>query len=561
MRQGIKLVLSLFLTGALLCPPAALAQQKTKEEREREKQQKKELQERQKREQARQKELGSVYKKWLDDEVGYIILDEERDAFRKLSTNEEREQFIEQFWLMRDPTPDTLENETRDEHYRRIAYANERFASGIPGWKTDRGRIYIIWGPPDEIQSQPSGGSYNRPWEEGGGFTSTFPFETWRYRYLEGIGSDIILEFVDPSGSGEYRLTMDPSEKDALLHVPGAGLSDLEAMGMASKVDRFTRSDGTRLPTVQGGLPSRMGQFERLSQYALVQRPPARFKELEQEVTSRIVRDQIKFSYRFDFIRITDESVLVPITIQIPNRQMQFIARDGVHSSTINMYARVSTLTGRIVQTFEDVIQRDVPESLFRAELEGKSIYQKAVPLRPGLYRLDVVMKDVNSGDVGTIATSLRVPRYEENQLASSTLILADRIEPVPPRSIGLGPFVLGASKVRPRVDEVFTTDDNLGLYLQVYNLKLDEATSKADASINYRISRGDKDVLTHSETNAQLGQTGTQLTLEKLLPLASLEPGKYKVEISITDHLAQTSIAQKGEFTVKAAEKKTASN
>ncbi|HEY7679448.1 MAG TPA: GWxTD domain-containing protein, partial [Terriglobia bacterium] len=217
MRQGIRLALSFFLTAGLVCPPAAFsqAQEKTKEQKQREKQQKKELEERQKRDEARRKELGSVYKKWLDDEVGYIILDEEKDAFRKLSTNEEREQFIEQFWLLRDPTPDTQENETRDEHYRRIAYANERFASGIPGWKTDRGRIYIIWGPPDEIESHPAGGSYNRPYEEGGGSTSTFPFEQWRYRYLDGIGTNIILEFVDPSGSGEYRLTMDPSEKDA----------------------------------------------------------------------------------------------------------------------------------------------------------------------------------------------------------------------------------------------------------------------------------------------------------------------------------------------------------
>jgi GWxTD domain-containing protein len=562
MRQGIRLALSLFLAGALVCPPAAGAQtqEKTKEQKQREKQQKKELEERQKRDEARRKELGSVYKKWLDDEVGYIILDEEKDAFRKLSTNEEREQFIEQFWMLRDPTPDTQENETRDEHYRRIAYANERFASGIPGWRTDRGRIYIIWGPPDEIESHPAGGSYNRPYEEGGGTTSTFPFEQWRYRYLDGIGTNIILEFVDPSGSGEYRLTMDPSEKDALLHVPGAGLSDLEAQGLASKVDRFTRSDGTRLPTTLGQ-PAHMNQFNRLEVYAKVQRPPARFKDLEQEVTSRIVRDQIKFSWRFDFIRITDESVLVPITIQIPNRQMNFQTRDGIHSATMNMYARVTTLTGRIVQTFEDVIQRDVPDSLFRTELEGKSIYQKAVPLRPGLYRLDVVMKDVNSGDVGTIATSLRVPRYEENQLACSTLILADRIEPVPARSIGLGPFVLGASKVRPRVDQAFTTDDNLGLYLQVYNLTLDEATSKASASISYRISRGDKDVLTHTETNADLSQFGTQLTLEKLLPLRELEPGSYRVEIKVTDNLAQKHVDQKGEFTVKAAEKKTASN
>src|SRR5713101_8643081 len=145
-----------------------------------------------------QKELDTPYKKWLQEEVPYIISDEERAAFLQLQTNEEREQFIEAFWQRRDPTPDTVENEFKEEHYRRIAYANERFASGIPGWKTDRGRIYIIWGPADEIESHPSGGSYERPPEEGGGTTSTFPFEKWRYRYIEGIGTDIIIEFVDP---------------------------------------------------------------------------------------------------------------------------------------------------------------------------------------------------------------------------------------------------------------------------------------------------------------------------------------------------------------------------
>lgn len=560
LKQGGRLTLAVLLSGCLVYSPAAFAQQpRDKEQEKKERQARKEAQEREKRAKARDSELGKVYKEWLDKEVGYIILDEERDAFKQLSTNEEREQFIEQFWIMRDPTPDTVENETRDEHYRRIAYSNERFASGIPGWKTDRGRIYIIWGPPDEIESHPTGGSYQRPYYEGGGQTSTYPFETWRYRYLEGVGTDIILEFVDPSGSGEYRMTMDPSEKDALLHVPGAGLSDLEQMGMASKVDRFTRSDGTRLPTAAGAMPARMNQFDRLETFAKVQRPPARFKDLEQVVTSRLVRDQIKFSYRFDFMRITEESVLVPITIQIPNRQMTFTNSRGVHSASLNVFARVTTLTGRIVQTFEDVIVRDVPESLFRIELEGQSIYQKAMPLRPGLYRLDVVIKDVASGDVGTIATSLRVPRYEENQLASSTMILADRIEPVPSGNIGLGPFVLGASKVRPRVDEAFTTDDKLGLYLQVYNLKLDETTNRASASINYRISRNDKDVVNHTETNADLNQHGNQLTLEKLLPLTALEPGKYKVEIKVTDNLTQGFIAQKAEFTVKAAEKKTA--
>src|SRR6202051_1620829 len=210
------------------------------------------------------KELDTPYKQWLSEDVIYIISPEERQPFLQLETNEEREQSIEQFWLRRSSNPDLPDNDFKEEHYRRIAYANEHYASGIPGWKTDRGRIYIIWGAPDEIESHPTGGTYDRPMEEGGGSTTTYPWERWRYRYLEGIQENVELEFVDPSGSGEYHLTMDPSEKDALLHVPGAGLSLLESMGMASKSDRFTRSDGTNLPTTLGGSPSSMDEFKRL---------------------------------------------------------------------------------------------------------------------------------------------------------------------------------------------------------------------------------------------------------------------------------------------------------
>src|SRR3970282_775243 len=210
--------------------------------------------EREKRNKKLEKELETAYRKWLQEDVLYILTTEERDAFLHLNSDEEREQFIEQFWLRRDPTPDSIENEFREEHYRRIAYANERFSSGKPGWRTDRGRIYIAWGPPDDIESHPSGGAYYRPMEEGGGSTSTSAFEQWRYRYLEGVGQAVILAFVARSRSGEYRLTMAPSEKDALLNVPGAGLSLLEEMGLADKTSRFDRADGTRLPLRPGGL-------------------------------------------------------------------------------------------------------------------------------------------------------------------------------------------------------------------------------------------------------------------------------------------------------------------
>src|SRR6202158_5237704 len=452
------------------------------------------------------KELDNAYRQWLSEDVTYIISPDERNAFLQLDTNEEREQFIEQFWLRRSSNPDLPENDFKEEHYRRIAYANEHYASGIPGWKTDRGRMYIMWGPADEVESHPTGGTYDRPMQEGGGSTTTYPWETWRYRYMEGIGENVIWEFVDPSGSGEYRLTMDPSEKDALLHVPGAGLSLLESMGMASKSDRFTRSDGTNLPRAMGGESASMNEFSRLEQYSKAFRPPqVKYKDLAAIVTARIVRDQVRFTYRTDYLKVTNDTVLVPVTIQIPNNQLSFDSKEGVHSATLNIFGRVSTLTGRVVQTFEDPVSRDFPESLFQRSLKLQSIYQKAVPLRPGLYRLDIVIKDVKSGNVGVINTRLQVPKFDDDTIQSSSLILADQLEHVPAKQIGTGQFVLGSSKVRPKLDGEFPSDIKLGIYMQVYNLKPDEKTHKSSATFQYTVRKGNEQVMQFKETSQEM--------------------------------------------------------
>jgi len=504
------------------------------------------------------KELDSQYKKWLDEDVVYIISPEERSAFLHLATNEEREQFIEQFWQRRNPDPDSADNTFKEEHYRRIAYVNEHFSSGIPGWKADRGRIYIMWGPPDEIESHPSGGSYNRPSSEGGGETSTYPFEDWRYRYLEGIGENVELEFVDPTMSGEYKLTTDPSEKDALLMVPGAGLTQMESMGLASKTSRFNNTDGTHDAAPVGGLtPETMNEFSRLSLYAKIQQaPPVKFKDLEAVVTSRLVRDQVKFDYRFYFLRITSDTVLVPITVQIPTSQLSFQEKQGVDSATVNLFARISTLSGRIVQTFEDTVKRDVPASLLQQAKAVPSIYQKAVPLSPGLYRLDIVLKDVNNGNVGVVNTRLAVPRFEDDHLSSSSLILADQILPVSSKDIGLGQFVLGDVKVRPKLDASFAAAEGMGVFLQVYNLKVDDQTHKSDATVQYRVmkEKTTEPVLKFDIPRDKLPEHGEELTLENIITLGSLPPGAYKLEVAVTDNLTKQTITPAMDFTVKAS-------
>src|SRR5215203_6726531 len=221
-------------------------------------------------------ELKEAYKKWRNTDVAYIITKEEKKAFDKLATDEERENFIENFWRRRDPNPDTEENEYREEYYERIAYANEHYTSGIPGWKTDRGRIYITFGKPDSVESHPSGGSYDRPSYEGGGSTTTYPFEIWFYRHLDDVGEGLEIEFVDPTGTGEFRLARNANEKDALRTVPGAGLTTAESLGLADQSERAT------------GLGSRNYQreqdspFRRLEILTALSRPPqVKFSDLQ----------------------------------------------------------------------------------------------------------------------------------------------------------------------------------------------------------------------------------------------------------------------------------------
>jgi GWxTD domain-containing protein len=500
------------------------------------------------------KELGSQGGDWLRNEVPEIITEAERLAFLRLSTNEEREQFIEIFWQKRNPEPDSPNNTAREEHYRRLAYADERFASGIAGRKTDRGRIYIIWGPPDEIESHPTGGTYDRPSEQGGGSTTTSPWEMWRYRHLEGIGENIEIEFVDTSGSGEYHITRDPCEKDALAHVPGAGASLSELLGRSSRAGRFTNTNGTTCPMPLGGTPASMDEFANLDRYFRVQRPPERFKDLAELVTIRVVRSQIHIDYRTDFLRVTSNTALVPITVQVPNRDLSFQSKQGVHSAVLNLYGRITTPGGVVVQTFEDVILRDFPESLFQSSLNLSSIYQKSVPLRSGLYRLDLVVKDTLSGNLGVFNTALRVPHFEDDKLDASSLILADQIKIVPSSQTGTGQFVLDSYRVRSRLSQEFSSPDKLGIFLQLYNLKRDETSHKINVSVAYRVTKDQQEIWRAVETADHLHQGGEQLTIERLIPAAPLLPGRYTIEVTAIDLLTNDTVIRTADFTVKPA-------
>ena len=518
----------------------------------------KQTREEKKRQKAIQKEMESPYKKWLEDEVPYIITDEERAAFKKLTTDEEREQFIEQFWERRNPNPGSPENEFKEEYYRRIAYANEHFASGIPGWRTDRGRIYIMYGPPDEIESHPSGGTYEvAPGEipiEGPNVTSqmeTYPFEDWTYNYIEGIGNNVKLEFVDPTMSGEYHLSMNPCEKDALAMVPGdtTGCQGPVSIGSVwNPTSILANSVGGSSSVITGMGPENMEEFTRLDTFAKIFKPPVvKFSDLRASVTHKITSQIVPFEVRTDFIRVTPESVLTPVTVQVANKDLEFQNKDGVMHAVLDIYGQLSTLGGRVATTFEDSVVLDVPQHDFQGYVNRKSVYQKAVPLRPGHYKLSLVVKDETSGNIGSTDLGLIVPQFDDGKLSNSSLILADLIQQLPTSQVGTGPFVIGGTKVRPSVSGVFTRDQNLGIYMQVYNLSPDPKTHRPSAEIQYDLTRDGKPVFTKSEE----AQTA-QVTISKSLPLKPLEPGKYTLEIKITDNVSKQSLSPSASFQVQ---------
>jgi GWxTD domain-containing protein len=508
-------------------------------------------------------ELKGAYKSWLDQDVAYIISDEERKTFRNLGNDEERDAFIEQFWLRRNPNPDSPDNEFREEHYRRIAYANERYAAGKPGWKTDRGHIYIAFGAPDSVDSHPSGGSYQRPMDEGGGETSTFPFEVWHYRYLEGIGDNIDIEFVDTCMCGDYHFTIDRGEKDALLHVPGMGATQWEEMGMAKKADRF-KGGFENLGTGPLSSSQSSKEFDRIELASkLFAPPPIKFKDLDNFISEHklITGPIFPFDVRTDFVKVTENTVLVPITIQMKNRDITFSTKDGVAKGVVNILGKVTTITHKTVQTFEDTVEVEQPAELLEKSLDRQSVYWKAVPLLPGLYRLDIAIKDVNNPDhVGVYGRAIEVPEYHDEKLATSTLILADQMNPVDSHSIGSGNFVISNTFIRPRVSAnpatpvTFKRAQQLNFWMQVYNLGINEATKSNEAKVTYRIvDFVNNNVLLEKEVYSKdLGAHSDQITVENSFPLAGLQPGKYKVTIQINDEISKQEIAQSAPFVVE---------
>ncbi|HEV8129610.1 MAG TPA: GWxTD domain-containing protein [Acidobacteriota bacterium] len=505
-----------------------------------------------KQERKKEQEIAKYYDKWLNEDVVYIISDEERAVFGKLTTSEEKDNFIEQFWLRRAPDNRTSINEVKEEHYRRIAYANQHFGSGMPGWKSDRGRIYIMFGAPSEIEHHSGGGSYRRKPYEGGGETTTYPFEVWRYRFIPGIGDDVEIEFVDRSWTGEYKMAMNSWEKDLLLNEPGEGMTTAERLGLLKQAQRPGIHPGMMNDPVyqaRSGMRMKDTPFESMMRYFALQRPPQiKQKELQAIVEARISFATLPLSLVVHQICVDSETSIVPITVEIANQALEYRKLPDLYKANVGLYGRITGLNGIVAAEFEDRIASEYREPQLAQGQKQKSLYQKVVSLRPGRYKLEMVIKDMNSGNVGTVERSIHVTQLEKERMAASPIVLAKMVDmlkalPSVPQS-----FIIGDVKVVPNVTGRFKSTDELGVYLQVYNPKIDAATSQPAVTIEYTVTEGDK-VLTQITDNAGNSIeyfSPQRLVLVRKLKLSSLQKGNYKLTVTVTDaRTGQTAVSQ----------------
>jgi len=542
--RSLALALGILVSGSNVVVPA---QQKEKKQKNGDQQT--DVQDRQRNV---KKEQSNAFKKWIEEDVVYIITPEEKKAWNKLQTDEEREQFIEAFWRRRDPDPDTEVNEYLEEHYERIAYANQHFASGIPGWKTDRGRIYIMYGPPNEKETHPTGGAYDRPSYEGGGSTTTYPFEDWFYRYIPGVGSGIEIEFVDTTGSGEYRIARNPDEKDAMLNIPGAGLTLNEELGLSNKADRIA---GMGTFGYSGpGAREQDSPFEALQRYVDLQKPPQVNDVLEKSLiaganTPAEDTAALNVSTKVDFYRASDNTVMTALTIQTDNSDLQFKDEGGMQTARLNIYAKVTNLSGRRITSFEDPVTTYATAEELSTAKDRKSAYQRQLPLSPGNYKVDIIIRDINSCAQTVKSIGFEVPKFAPEKLATSSLVLAVKLQSMAEQLPSM--FSIGPYKVLPNVSGTYKRGQDVGIYMQVYNAGIDQTTLRPSVDVEYALMKDGKEVFKQAEDWRGISDSGQRLTLARILPTAALTPGEYEITVRIHDKVSGQSLSPTAKFQI----------
>jgi len=350
-------------------------------------------------------------------------------------------------------------------------------------------------------------------------------------------------------------MAMSPDEKDALMFVPNAGLTWNEEMGLSKKEDRpYFNPSAANNPST-GYMRAKDMPFARMEQYFNLQRPPQiKFEDLKSIVTTNITYNQLPYQLRADFIRLSPDKVLVPITVELENKNLQFKKELDFNRAAVNVYGIITGLTGRIMAEFEHVISTEYTDQYFEQGTKNRSIYQKMVSLPPGQrFKLDLVLKDINSGNVGVLSRGLVMPKYDNAALQASSVILANSVQQVPAATDALEQFVIGDLKIQPNVKSEYVRGQNLIPYLQVYNATLDQTSLKPSVEIRYSVKADGKvlEELTDLAGDSMQFFSGQRIVVLGKIPLKEIRPGKYTLQVEVLDKVANRSVVASTDFKV----------
>jgi GWxTD domain-containing protein len=471
--------------------------------------------------------LPPLSKKWLEEDVVYIISRREKQVFQKLRTEREREIFTEAFWKQRDPTPGTPENEFRVEHYRRISYANRYFGrqSPLPGWKTDRGRITIILGEPNDVQKFDSG-------------QETYPAEIWFYqgKTEAGLPPAFNIVFFKEHGSGEYKL-YSPT-RDGPQALLASYLGDFENVTAAFRKLKELEPALAQvsLSLIPGEESTNFGRPSLSSDLLIQQVESLPGKLIRDTYAEKFIRykDIIDVEYSANYM---DSDSLVKVLRASPGlycvhysvepAKLSVSQYGNKYSTTLSLNGILRDPFGKVIHQFDKTLSLEFEEDeMDRIRLQPYAIYD-VFPLIPGSYELSVLLKNEDSKAFTSLERNLAIPP-EGTGTWLTPLILGYQAIKAETGANRFKPFRLGSSEILAQAGRVFLRSDRLILAFQVLGLPQDR---QSEAEILFTFLRDSETVKSFARGIAQY--SGFPNIIEPVA-VSEFSPAHYRVRVSV---------------------------
>lgn len=489
------------------------------------------------------KDLPEKYRKWLEEEVVYIISPKEKEVFLQLETDRERDIFIEAFWKQRDPDPNTEENEFKTEHYRRISFANQRFGkdSPGPGWRSPMGRIYIMLGEPSSVQY------YENESE-------IYPVVIWYYEGKADLGlpNNFAVVFFKRSGVGEYEIysPIKDGPHSLLIHYSGDPSNHLAAYNQLMRIEPAVASVSLSL------IPEEAAAFlspSLASEVLLGQQiPSAPYKKINETYAEKFLlyKGWVDVEYTANYIDnealiriIYDPSGICFVHYAIEPKKLTLEQIGNIFRTKLELNAKVSDPSGRTIYQYEETIPLEFNRDQYEAIKTKLFSFQDLFPLVEGEYRLNVLLKNVVSKEFTSVEADLKIPSTENLQI--SPLILANRIITDSPYARQRKPFLIGKTQLVPSPRHDFTSQEKLYLYFQIIGLN-EEIREKG--FIEYEILKEDQVVL---KTTKKISSYSNTSDFFEEFSLGSLTPDYYKIRVSLYAEPEKKIMARESNFLI----------